>query len=227
MSGRDEILGRLRRSLKRGDGAAAAAVDERLQGRRRNLVPARAKQEPAALVDLFEEKVKAVQGTVRRISGLDGVPAAVADHLKAHNLPPKICIAPAPDLEGLAWSQAAPLLDVRAGAPAADDLVGVARAAAGVAETGTLMLLSGPTGPSTLNFLPDDHIVVLRAEEIVGAYEDGWDLLRQRYGVGEMPRTMNFVTGPSRTGDIEQTIINGAHGPRRLHVLLVDPAVSE
>lgn len=224
MSGRDEILGRLRRSLKRSDGTGAAEVDARLQGRRRNLVPERTNREPAALLALFEEKVQAVQGTVRRIADLGQVPAAVADHLKAHNLPPKVCIAPVPDLDGLPWSEATPLLEVRSGVPKGDDLVGVARAAAGVAETGTLMLLSGPTGPSTLNFLPDDHIVVLRAEEVVGAYEDGWDLLRERFGVGEMPRTVNFVTGPSRTGDIEQTIVNGAHGPRRLHILLVDPA---
>jgi L-lactate dehydrogenase complex protein LldG len=95
---------------------------------------------------------------------------------------------------------------------------------AAVAETGTLMLISGPETPTTLNFLPDTQIVAMRAGQVVASYEDGWDLVRSR---GPMPRTINFVTGPSRTGDIEQRIQLGAHGPRRLHVILIDgPAES-
>jgi L-lactate dehydrogenase complex protein LldG len=88
------------------------------------------------------------------------------------------------------------------------------------------MLISGEATPTTLNFLPDTHIVLLRASQVVAAYEDGWDLLRQRPGDGphRLPRTVNFITGPSRTGDIEQKIELGAHGPRRLHVILVDDA---
>ncbi len=88
-----------------------------------------------------------------------------------------------------------------------------------VAETGTLMLRSGPDHPTTLNFLPDTHIVVLRAGQIVGPYEDAWAKLR---AAGDMPRAVNFVSGPSRTADIEQTIQLGAHGPRRLHIVLIE-----
>jgi L-lactate dehydrogenase complex protein LldG len=90
-----------------------------------------------------------------------------------------------------------------------------------VAESGTLALLSGPDNPTTLNFLPDTHIVVVDAGDIVGDYETVWRRLRERYGAGSMPRTVNFVTGPSRSADIEQTIILGAHGPRALHILVV------
>jgi L-lactate dehydrogenase complex protein LldG len=88
------------------------------------------------------------------------------------------------------------------------------------------MLVSGEATPTTLNFLPDTHIVILRARQVVASYEDGWDLLRQRPGEGPkaLPRTVNFITGPSRTGDIEQRIELGAHGPRRLHVILVGDA---
>jgi L-lactate dehydrogenase complex protein LldG len=82
------------------------------------------------------------------------------------------------------------------------------------------MMLSGPEHPTTLNMMPDTHIVVLRADQVVGSYEDGWDAVRRRDK--EMPRTVNFITGPSRTGDIEQTLQLGAHGPRRLHILLID-----
>ena len=84
------------------------------------------------------------------------------------------------------------------------------------------MLLSGSGGPTTLNFLPDNHIVVLRASRVVGAYEDAWTRLREAYGPGVLPRTVNLVTGPSRTADIEQTIQLGAHGPRRLHILVIE-----
>ena len=93
-----------------------------------------------------------------------------------------------------------------------------------MAEPGTPWLRSGPAGPTTLNFLPDTHVVVLRASRIVGAYEEAWDGLRSARGETAMPRTVNFVTGPSRTADIEQTIQLGAHGPRRLHIVLVEDA---
>jgi L-lactate dehydrogenase complex protein LldG len=81
------------------------------------------------------------------------------------------------------------------------------------------MLISGAETPTTLNFLPDTHIVVVGADQVVATYEDGWDRLRTH---GGMPRAINFITGPSRTGDIEQRIELGAHGPRRLHIILID-----
>ena len=92
---------------------------------------------------------------------------------------------------------------------------------AGVAETGTLVLLSGPDNPTTLNFLPDTHIVMLSADDVAGDYETVWRRLRERYGPGALPRTVNLITGPSRSADIEQTLILGAHGPRALHILVV------
>jgi len=81
--------------------------------------------------------------------------------------------------------------------------------------------VSGPENPSTLNFLPDNHIVVVNARDLQGDYESAWAKVRMAFGKGEMPRTVNFITGPSRSGDIEQTLLLGAHGPRRLHVVLV------
>ncbi len=86
------------------------------------------------------------------------------------------------------------------------------------------MLHSGPSGPTTLNFLPETNVVVLPMDRMVGAYEEAWDLLRDRFGSETMPRTVNFISGPSRTADIEQTIQLGAHGPRRLHIILVGNA---
>ena len=130
-------------------------------------------------------------------------------------------MAPDPGLEALPWDGQA-LLDVARGPAVEPDQASVTAALAGVAETGTLVLHSGATAPTTLNFLPETHIVVLDAAAMVGAYEEVWDRLRAAGGAAPLPRTVNLITGPSRSADIEQTLQLGAHGPRRLHIILVD-----
>ena len=136
-------------------------------------------------------------------------------------------MAPHPELQSIEWS-ARPLLRIREGRAEATDLVSVQHGFAGIAETGTLMLPSAPTRPTTINLLADTEIVVLREQRIVGAYEEAWDLLRAE--MGGMPRNVMLVTGPSRSADIEQTLELGAHGPRRLHMywwgkVIPNPAV--
>lgn len=222
---RGQILGAVRRSLKRGDGEGAAAVERRLSERPQGPEVQRARLPHDRLVALFVEKVEAVQGSVARVRSADELPAAVADYLKRHNLPGAVRVAPDPALTDLPWNEKAPMLAVAAGRAEAEDAVSLTGGFAGIAETGTLMLLSGPEAPTTLNFLPETHLVVLRESQLVGPYEEAWRRLRAQageQGEGMLPRTVNFVTGPSRTGDIEQKIQLGAHGPRRLHVLLVD-----
>ena len=221
--GRDDILGGVRKALKRGalDPAAADALRARLVDPRRNLIPARAASlDEAGRIALFVAMAEEVQTSVARVAGLADVPAAVAAYLASENLPAELVMAPDPALDGIPWGER-PLLQLRRGKAAPGDQVSVTPAFAGIAETGTLMLISGATTPTTLNFLPDTHIVVLRAGQVVASYEDGWDLLRRNE---VLPRTINMITGPSRTGDIEQRIQLGAHGPRRLHVVLVEDA---
>jgi L-lactate dehydrogenase complex protein LldG len=128
-------------------------------------------------------------------------------------------MAPHDALRAMPWSSR-PLLEIREGRAEASDLVAVQHGYAGIAETGTLMLPSAPDRPTTLNLLADTAVVVLRADAVVGAYEEAWDRLRA--ASGGMPRNVMLVTGPSRSADIEQTLELGAHGPRRLHVVLVD-----
>ena len=226
-SGRDAILGSIRRSLGRGalDATARAALDERMAKPAPNLVPARTDISQDERVALFTSMAKAVFATVDRVSGPDAVPGAVADYLAQHNLPPALVMAPDPALDAYPWGER-PMLAIRRGRAEEADRVGVTGAVMGFAETGTLMMTSGPDHPSTLNFVPENHVVVLPAEKIGGAYEEGWAHLRAEGEPGAdggfMPRTVNLVTGPSRTADIEQTIALGAHGPRRLHIVIVD-----
>jgi L-lactate dehydrogenase complex protein LldG len=135
-------------------------------------------------------------------------------------------MAPDPGLDAIPWTTR-PLLQIRRGGSPAADATTVTPAFAAIAETGTLLLRSGPDTPTTLNFLPDTHIVILRADQVVAAYEDGWDRLRAVRGLlNDLPRVVNFITGPSRTADIEQQIVQGMHGPRRLHIVLVEPSPS-
>jgi L-lactate dehydrogenase complex protein LldG len=221
MTARDDILAGIRRALNRGPVPAdtAAAVAERVAAHRRNLVPARAAAlNHAGQVDLFVRMAEEVQTTVVRVASEAEVPGEVARYLAAENLPAELVMAPDPALDLIPW-EARPLLQIRRGRAGPGDAVSLTPCLTAVAETGTLMLVSGPDTPTTLNFLPDTQIVVMRAGQVVAAYEDGWDLLR---ALPAMPRTINFITGPSRTGDIEQRIQLGAHGPRRLHVVLIE-----
>jgi L-lactate dehydrogenase complex protein LldG len=224
---RERILGNLRRALKRGPTEGEAGlVRERLDEHRPNTIPARAATlDHDGQVTLFQAMAEEVAATVARVRSLDAVPEAVADYLAAHNLPSRLVVSPDPALEGLPWDRR-PTLEWRRGMAEADDLVGVTACFAGVAETGTLMLISGSARPTRNNFLPDNHVVVLRSEQIVPTYEEGWTRLRAlktlEDGRFTMPRTVNFITGPSRTADIELKIELGAHGPRRLHIVIID-----
>jgi L-lactate dehydrogenase complex protein LldG len=217
---REQILAGIRGSLRRGQLAAARETElrERAAAHRRNLLPARATTlDHRGRVDLFVAMAEEVQATVARVSSLGAVPEAVAHYLAVENLPAELVAAPDPSIDEIPWG-VRPLLRIRRGRAEAADAVSLTPCFAAIAETGTLMLISGAETPTTLNFLPDTHIVIVGDDQIVAAYEDGWDLLREGTG---LPRAINFVTGPSRTGDIEQRIELGAHGPRRLHIIVV------
>jgi L-lactate dehydrogenase complex protein LldG len=220
-SARYQILNGIRRSLRRGElaGPARQAAEARLAAPPRGPAVARAQLPQAEKVALFCQWAEANNATVARVAPAE-VASEVASYLARNNLPAEAAIAPSATLEGYDWA-GQKMLSLRRGAGRASDQVSITGAFAGIAETGTLVTASGPDHPVTLNLLPDTHIVVLREADIVGGYEEVWTRLRQRYGKDRMPRTVNTITGPSRTGDIEQTIELGAHGPRRMHILVV------
>ena len=227
MDARAAILGRLRHGLGREPASAAAAaaeVERRLAAPAANLIPKRGRPAAFERLERFTEMAEAAQCTLARIEGVAALPDAVAAWLGGHNLAASLVMAPDPVLDRAPWA-GQPLLSIRRGAPTEADAVGLNRALAGIAETGTLMLASGPDAPTSLSFLPENHIVAVAAAVIVGGYEEAFARLRTAHpgpGGTALPRAVNLITGPSRTGDIALKIELGAHGPRRLHIVVVD-----
>jgi L-lactate dehydrogenase complex protein LldG len=224
---KEQILGAIRRGLKRGALPAdqTMGLRARMDSHPRHLIPARSRVPRPDQITLFVRNVEKEFGTVTRVPDADHVPEAIADYLAAQNLPTDFAIAPHPELRAIPWS-ARPMLVMREGRAQATDMVCVQHGYAGIAETGTLMLPAAPERPTTLNLLGDTEIVILRTSRVVGAYEEAWDLLRaERQDTvtgGFMPRNVMLVTGPSRSADIESVLELGAHGPRRLHIVLIE-----
>jgi L-lactate dehydrogenase complex protein LldG len=223
MSTGAEIFGRIRAGLNRGPLSleTIARLEARVTEHAPNLIPARTRVPAAERLALFERLAESVGTTFAHVIAEADVPAALFTYLQAQALPLRLRMSPDPALDRIPW-QTQPELQIARGRAEPDDLVGLTPCFAAVAETGTLVLVSGSERPATLNFMPDTHVVVLAESAIVGGYEDAFAKLRAAHPDDAfMPRTVNFVTGPSRTADIELTIVRGAHGPRRLHVIVV------
>lgn len=207
---RDLILSRVRGALGAGSTRGDAGM-----GRSADRPTAYARPEVSGdLVERFAAQLVAAAGTLARAETDAEVPAAVGAYLDQRGLPKRLAVAPA--LQDMSWPAE---WEVRFGPSSGADRVAVTPCFAAVAETGTLALLSGPDSPTTLNFLPDHHLVVAYAAQLVAHLEDLWERLRQH--PQGMPRTLNLITGPSRTADVEQTLQLGAHGPLALHLILV------
>lgn len=227
-SGRTAILSRIRASLgvSATDTERRCAVEKRMSEPPHLIVPARASASGDDLIALFVSFL-AAQGTdLLTAPDATDVPTAIAEYLSHHALPPRLRHGSDPVLAGLPW-ESAPDLQIESGPAVADDTAaGLSHALAGVAETGTLVIASGPENPVTLAFVPDVHIVVLERAHVVGCYEEAY--ARAQLGrSAALPRTLNLISGASRTGDIAGKIVMGAHGPRRLAVVLVGRASLE
>lgn len=170
---------------------------------------------PDDLVARFVGEAQKMASTVEEVDDLAAVPGAVQRYLSAHGLPSRAIAWQT--LEGLDWAGADLTVEFRK--PQDPDLVGITGCFCATAETGSLVLLSGRQTWASAGLLPETHIAIVPASRIVAGHEDAFALIRAEHG--ELPRAVNFVSGPSRTGDIEQTIILGAHGPYRVHVIVV------
>lgn len=214
MSARERILGRARAAAGGGadrTGAMAARLVARAQAAP---VPAQAKAEGAARIAQFEAKLKGVDATVSRIARSADLPAALAAELRRRNLPKSVRFGSEPMFAGLDWAG----IETSTGPGRLEEPATLSRAALGVAETGTLALMSGPENPVTLTFLGETHFVAIQERDVTGGFEEMWARFRES---GADPRTVNLVTGPSRSADIGQKLQLGAHGPVALHVFLI------
>lgn len=218
---RDAVLGRVRKALRRdGDRSAArAAADAYVAAHAQGPRPSR----PADLVAHFRQRATDMASTIESIDNLAAIPAAVARYLDALVLPPALAVQQSrqgvcwPEFADLDWSGAG--LQIEARPTRGHDRLGITGCTCAIAETGTLVFTTGADTPTASALLPDTHIAVLRADRVVPGMEDAFALIRRERPV--MPRAVNMISGPSRTGDIEQTIVLGAHGPFRVHILLL------
>jgi len=214
MSARDNILARVRARQGKPEAPTAdehGAVDSYIATHPQSARP----RIEADLRALFRSRALALATTVDEVASPDAVPEAVAAYLRDGGLALSAVCWPA--LAELAWGAAG--VDVVARAARDGDAVGITGAFCAIAETGTLLLLSGRETPATVSLLPETHIAVVRTARIVSGMEDAWALLRAERGAP--PRAVNFISGPSRTADIEQTVTLGAHGSYRAHIILV------
>ncbi len=214
MSAREKILARVRAAQGR-SGVAAQAEHDAVQKQlaQKNIGPRPVLH--GDVVERFKKLSTEMICTLAEVANENDVPAACRDYLQKNNLP----------TSGVAWSALKHLdwksagIDVEFRRANGNDGIGISGVFAALAETGTLMLLSGPDTTASVTLVPETHIAVLHKNRIVPYMEDAWALLRKEKDA--LPRAVNFVSGPSRTADIEQTIVLGAHGPYRVHIILV------
>ncbi|MFK7995290.1 MAG: lactate utilization protein C [Granulosicoccus sp.] len=218
MNARDEVLARIAAALDRPDTGKTASIDNqppdvtaRLQGAHRHTLP----RVGDDLVTTLMDSMESVLISVVRLQSINDCVAAIDWYLESEGIDASsagsVTIAPA--LDSLAWPQ-----HFASGPASGVEKVSVTPCIAAVAETGSIVTISGQQTPATLNFLPETHIIVVRESQVVRHVDDVFPLIRS---LDILPRAVNFVTGPSRTADIEQTLEIGAHGPRRMHVLLL------
>jgi len=209
MSARDNILADIRAKLNQSE---SAQIDGYLARHPRGPAPVIA----GDIVAQFKQRSLKLSSNVMEAASISDVPKVLSAYLAEQGLPTQgVCW---PELASLAWRSAG--LDIEA-RPALDrDLLGITGAYCAIAETGTLMMLSGPLTHARTSLLPETHVAILNLNRIVATMEDAWDLLRNEWRIP--PRAVNFISGPSRTADIEQTLTLGAHGPYRVAVILIE-----
>ena len=212
---RAEVLARIRRAQGRGgtvpSEAERLAVATYVDAHPRGPVP------PVEddVVVRFRARAEAVQCTTEDVGDWADAPAAAARYLAAGGFEPSGVVWPL--LAHLPW--AAHGIRVEAREARGADPVGITGCFAALAETGTLMMCSGPATPGSVSLLPETHIAIVPQSRIVKHMEEGYALARAE--IGQLPRLVNFISGPSRTADIDQTIVVGVHGPYRVHLVLL------
>ncbi|HYH40386.1 MAG TPA: lactate utilization protein C [Burkholderiales bacterium] len=214
MSARERMLARIRER----QGKPAVPDAQELETVRAHV--ARHPRNPAPRdewdpLNRFRERALSLASTVDEAESFAHAPARVADYLRARALP----------MSAVCWRELLELdwrgngIEVASRSARGDDLVGITGACCAIAETGTLVMLSGPGTPPSVSLLPETHIALVRRTSVLRSMEDAW--VRVRAAEDALPRAVTFISGPSRTADIEQTVTLGAHGPYRVHIIVI------
>jgi len=164
------------------------------------------------MLQLFCKNALNLQSTVERLSSLDKLPAAAAAYCQRYDLPKTVTFWP--EYSQLPWPAHGFSQEKT------NSQSGVTGVFCAIAETGSLLLCSSTSTPATTSLLPETHFAVVKVDRIVLSLEEAWQLVRSE--LGQLPRNVKLISGPSRTADIEQTMVIGAHGPYRVHVFLVE-----
>jgi L-lactate dehydrogenase complex protein LldG len=220
-SARENILARVRKALGKSAEnaadmtAAEAYIREHRHGPRPDM--------PSDLHACFAQRAVDMASTLEALPSRTEIPRAVARYLAAIEWPAQLADQATnrgvcwPEFGGLDWPDAGLHIEVRPNE--GNDKLGITGVLCAIAETGTLVLISGADTPTASALLPDTHVAVVPRNRIVSGMEEAYALIRSE--CGGMPRAINFISGPSRTADIEQTLVLGAHGPYRVHILVV------
>lgn len=215
---KNQILTRIRAALQRNrlSTAEQSALTHAMRHPTRGIIPAYINTDKKGLIALFIEAARRSASTIVSLSSRAEMPKAILQFLKENQLHTTPLQVSQDLASSIAFEKYADLkIDFENNKQ--EFSVSITSAICGISETGTLMMVSGPKHPTLINFLAETHIVVLSTQAIVPSYEDAWDLIRAE---SKTPRTVNFITGPSRTADIEQRMLLGVHGPKRLHIIL-------
>lgn len=220
LAARDAILQSIRSNLAASAGivhAEHAVVPDRGE-----LIP---ENQSLSLVERFRERLESVGGFCDVVSGEDEAAqalSAIINDLQGKQAAQRIALSDSPVAARLARSLAADEISV---CPAPDELfnydVGITLAQAAIAETGTLVLEAEAERHRLVSLLPPVHIAIVYARDIVLTIGEALSQLRGDEG-RPMSRANTFITGPSRTADIELTLTVGVHGPKELHVIVID-----
>lgn len=207
---RSVILERIRSRKKQG-------IEKQIPTRTEHSLPTHIPLDAEALASYFGQMAKRSAATLSSVAELSMLPGAVKDYLSTlpfAQIPTDLHLN-GPVFTPLPWTQYSLT-------PTAIDsaLVSVCLGFCGIAETGSIALLAEPSCSSAAYFLPEILIVALYKTDILAHQEACWLKLSRDYP--KLPRTVTLVTGPSRTGDIEQKLVIGAHGPRYEHIVLIE-----
>ncbi len=234
MSGREAILGRIREALKLsapmpGDHGPAAAHD-----------PAHPHADPGAPAEIrawlpavganFEENAALfarnsadLKTTFLRVANQAAANEALAK-IAGDEKWSRVAFHQAPLIGGAVSALKLPALETKSGYDV-NELercdAGISACDALIAQTGTILLTSTSAGGRALSVLPPHHVVLATRAQLLPDLPAAYELIARKYG-GAMPSFVTLITGPSRTGDIERILVLGAHGPKKLTVILVE-----